>query len=249
MLELTHPLDSADALKRMRTAKSESARRQWQVLYLAAETGVLKPELGKATKRVHAAWIAEQTGYTPSGVGQIVCKFNRKGLEMFDESLRKRPNAGHPGALNKERKRELVTRLLETTEEVSLEEICAFTQKEFGVKISKSTARRYREGFKDWKLPPPPEPEPQAVAAPAKPEKQTPLEKPVTVKQTGKHSYPESETTEQKPKSAMLFPLPEPESPSEKLAQADRKVTRRKISKKERLERQQPTLFESTPDD
>ena len=188
MLELTHSLDPAEAMKQMRTAKGESARRRWQVLYLAAQTGVLKPELGKATKRVHAAWIAKQTGYSASRVGQIVREFNCKGLEMFDEGLRKRPNAGRPGALNEDWKRVLVSYLSETKEEVPLENICAFIQKEFGVEISKSTARRYRKGFKDWKLPPPPKPEP-------------PVESPARPKQKAGSTKPGKTSPQQKPKA------------------------------------------------
>ena len=250
MLELTYPLDPAEAMKWMRTAKGESAIRRWQVLYLAAQGDVLRTHLGKSTKRVHAAWIAKQTGYSPSRVSQIVREFNRKGLEMFDAGLRKRPNAGHPGALNEDRKRELVTRLLETTEAVSLEEICAFVQKEFEVKISKSTARRYRKSFKDWKLLPPTEPKPQIVDVPTTPEKQTSRKKPITAKESDKCLQPDGKTPLQESESGTSSPLPEPKTLVESPTRADTKKRATKaVSEKERIRRQQPTLFEVLTDD
>ena len=95
-----------------------------------------------------------------------------------------------------------------SAEKVSLEEICAFIQKEFGVEISKSTARRYREGFKDWQLPPAPEPEPQIVDVPTTPEKQTVPKKPVTPKKPNNPLQPESETTTQKLEPVKPYPLP-----------------------------------------
>ncbi len=134
-----------------------------------------------------------------------------------------------------------------SAEKVSLEEICAFIQKEFGVEISKSTARRYREGFKDWQLPPAPEPEPQIVDVPTTLEKQTPPEKPVTAKKSDERLQPESKTPLQESESATSFPLPEPKPPAESPARADtKKRAKQAISEKERIKRQQPTLFEAS---
>ena len=185
-----------------------------------------------------------------AGECPLVREFNRKGLEMFDEGLRKRPNAGHPGALNKDQKGVLVNYLGEAKEKVSLEEICAFIQKEFGVEISKSTARRYREGFKDWQLPPPPEPETQIIDVPTTPEKKPPPEKPVTAKESDKRLQPEVRTPLQESESATSSLLPEPKPPVESPTRADTKKRATKaVSEKERIRRQQPTLFEVLTDD
>lgn len=149
ILPLKQHLTQRAILQRLWETPRVETRRQWTVIYL----------LSHAKDRNCAAEIAKQVGYTSQWVRKLAHAYNRDGVAAIDKPRANRGKAGRPGALDDDDKNKL-RRFLQKypdPDKLSLEKICAFLQWECGLKVSRSTACRYRKLFKEGKLGTPPE--------------------------------------------------------------------------------------------
>ena len=227
-----------EVVKRIVDAKKRpEARMRWHVIYLICR---VDPKRKSPLKDKE---IAAKVGFTVQHIGNVRRAFCEKGPDAMDMGFSfARPSAGRKAILSQDDLERLAA-FLQKIEKPRWEDVQSYCKDVLKMEkpVSDATARRRFEDYLAGKFQPP-----QVADVPATPEKQTPLEKPVVAKESDKRLQPEGKTPLQESESA----TPEPESLADSSARADtKKGAKRRMSKKEQIERQQTNIFETFLDD